>query len=277
VLRELQFKKLAAVIAHACDYVPFYRKRFKEIGFLPGDLKRLEDLEKIPPVSRQDVIDYHREMVDKKSKIRPKVKTIYTINTLNPISWTKTAKKINEFNPDKVIFQWVSPFFSLCFRIISSLLRAKKIVFLCHNVIPHEHTRLDNLLTRMAFKNATSFYVHSEEDKKNTLKIKANARVEVVKHPLYNVFYKKVSKKEAQKKLGVSGKVILFFGLVRKYKRLDSVLENWKKYEDQGYTLLIAGKFVANKRRYEYMIRKLNLNNIKIRILFYLNFLLTSL
>ena len=64
LLRELQFKKLTGVIAHACEYVPFYKKRFKEIGFLPGDLRCLEDLKRIPPVSRQDVIDYHMEMVD---------------------------------------------------------------------------------------------------------------------------------------------------------------------------------------------------------------------
>jgi phenylacetate-CoA ligase len=64
VLRETQFIRLKALLEYASNYIPFYRERFKQIGFDWRDLKEIEDLRQIPPLSRQEVIDFHREMVD---------------------------------------------------------------------------------------------------------------------------------------------------------------------------------------------------------------------
>jgi phenylacetate-CoA ligase len=58
-LRELQLQKLKALVRQACETVPFYARRFKEIGLVPGDVKTLEDFQRIPPLDRQDVI-HHR-------------------------------------------------------------------------------------------------------------------------------------------------------------------------------------------------------------------------
>ncbi|MGV7223009.1 MAG: phenylacetate--CoA ligase family protein [Nitrospinales bacterium] len=62
--RELQYRRLTSVVGNAYRYVPFYREKFKKIGFEPQDLKELDDLKKIPPLSRQEVIDLHKDMVD---------------------------------------------------------------------------------------------------------------------------------------------------------------------------------------------------------------------
>src|SRR5216683_7375381 len=63
-LKELQFQKLGAVLRHAYKSIPFYTKRFMEIGLVPGDIKTLEDMRHIPPIVRQDVIDHRLDMVD---------------------------------------------------------------------------------------------------------------------------------------------------------------------------------------------------------------------
>jgi phenylacetate-CoA ligase len=63
-LRELQFQKLSAVLRHAYRWNPFYTKRFMEIGLVPQDIKTLEDIRRIPPLVRQDVIDHRVDMVD---------------------------------------------------------------------------------------------------------------------------------------------------------------------------------------------------------------------
>lgn len=63
-LRDLQLQKLKRLIAYAYDRVPFYTKRFRDIGLLPGDIKSLEDLKRIPPLCRQDVINHRHAMVD---------------------------------------------------------------------------------------------------------------------------------------------------------------------------------------------------------------------
>ena len=65
-LQELQLIKLRQLLHYAQAAVPFYRKRFAEIGFQPGDIKTLDDLRHIPPLSRRDVIEHGREMVDER-------------------------------------------------------------------------------------------------------------------------------------------------------------------------------------------------------------------
>ena len=65
-LGELQFERLSTLLRHAEKWCPFYTKRFKEIGLAPGDIKTLEDIRRIPPLVRQDVIDHRRDMVDRR-------------------------------------------------------------------------------------------------------------------------------------------------------------------------------------------------------------------
>jgi len=63
-LRELQFQKLIAVLRHASRWIPFYARRLKEIGMEPEDVKTLEDIRRIPPLERRDVIEHRLDMVD---------------------------------------------------------------------------------------------------------------------------------------------------------------------------------------------------------------------
>lgn len=63
-LKELQFRKLSAVLRRVHTWNPFYTKRFKEIGLVPGDIKTLEDLRWIPPLDRQEVIKHRLDLVD---------------------------------------------------------------------------------------------------------------------------------------------------------------------------------------------------------------------
>jgi phenylacetate-CoA ligase len=62
-LRELQLQKLKAIVRQAYETVPFYARRFKEIGLAPGDIKSLEDFQRIPPLDRQDVIHHRLDLV----------------------------------------------------------------------------------------------------------------------------------------------------------------------------------------------------------------------
>ncbi len=63
-LREMQLRKMIRTLEYANSKIPYYMKVFKEIGFSPKDIKEIEDIRMLPPLSRQDVIDHHKEMVD---------------------------------------------------------------------------------------------------------------------------------------------------------------------------------------------------------------------
>jgi phenylacetate-CoA ligase len=63
--QELQLRKLKRLISFAYERVPFYTERFRAIGLLPGDIASLDDLKRIPPLGRQDVIDHRNALVDR--------------------------------------------------------------------------------------------------------------------------------------------------------------------------------------------------------------------
>ena len=54
-LVEHQNKCLRRVVRHAYDSVPFYRRKYDEAGVKPEDIKTVEDLSKLPIISKSDI------------------------------------------------------------------------------------------------------------------------------------------------------------------------------------------------------------------------------
>jgi len=54
-MRELQETKLRRLVRHAYRHVPYYRERMKAEGISPDDIRTLDDLSKLPFLSKDDV------------------------------------------------------------------------------------------------------------------------------------------------------------------------------------------------------------------------------
>ena len=54
-LQQLQLERLESTFSRVYRNVPFYRKKFDEIGFNPDDLRSLEDLRKLPFTTKNDL------------------------------------------------------------------------------------------------------------------------------------------------------------------------------------------------------------------------------
>jgi phenylacetate-CoA ligase len=54
-MRALQEDKLHRLVRHAYRHVPFYRERMKEAKLAPEDIRSLEDLQKLPMLTKADV------------------------------------------------------------------------------------------------------------------------------------------------------------------------------------------------------------------------------
>lgn len=91
-LRELQFQKLSVVLQHAYRWSPFYTRRFKEIGLAPGDIKTLEDIRRIPPLVRKDVVDHARDMVDLRFRESVSAADRASHGTGSPISFARLRR-----------------------------------------------------------------------------------------------------------------------------------------------------------------------------------------
>ncbi len=58
-LEQLQLERLEATLSRVYRNVPFYRKRFDEIGFDPDDLRSLSDLRRLPFTTKRDFRENH--------------------------------------------------------------------------------------------------------------------------------------------------------------------------------------------------------------------------
>ncbi len=56
-LESIQLKRLQAVLSHVYATVPFYKKKLDDAGILPGDIRTLKDLQRIPFTTKQDLRD----------------------------------------------------------------------------------------------------------------------------------------------------------------------------------------------------------------------------
>jgi len=56
-LHALQSERLDATVKNCYEHIPFYRQTFDDMGLLPGDIKSLDDLPKLPFTIKQDMRD----------------------------------------------------------------------------------------------------------------------------------------------------------------------------------------------------------------------------
>lgn len=56
-LEAIQLRRLQTTLENVYAKVPFYQKKFKEAGLVPGDIRSLKDLSKIPFTTKQDLRD----------------------------------------------------------------------------------------------------------------------------------------------------------------------------------------------------------------------------
>ena len=209
---------------------------------------------------------YKKEQKDYESDTFKVDGTNYCINTANPFNWVHVAKKINKLSPDLVVFQWWHPYFAPCYQIICSLLKTKEILFVCHNVFPHERFPMDRLLTQATLKKGKYYIVHSKLDEVDLLSVKKDARYKKAVIPTYNVFNKsQLEKDDARKILNVAQNefVLLFFGLIREYNGLKYLLKALSiiKNKIPNVKLYIVGDFGGEKDHYLKIIKDLNIEN----------------
>ncbi len=208
---------------------------------------------------------YHKEQKDFENDAFRIEDTKYWIHTANPINWVHMAHRILKRNPDMVIVQWWHPYFAPCYRILCGILnRHVPVVFVCHNVFPHEHFPMDRLLTRMALSTGSGFIVHSKSDEEDLHQLFSTAVCRRTVHPTYNAFqFEHLSMREARQRLGLGEQehLLLFFGFVREYKGLRYLLQAMPKIlaANPNTRLMIVGDFGSDEDSYLELIRELGI------------------
>jgi glycosyltransferase involved in cell wall biosynthesis len=85
--------------------------------------------------------------------------------------------------------------------------------------------------------------------------------VRVVEYPLLRATSSLPPREEAQRRLGVSGRVLLFFGYIRKYKGVDLLLRALARTPPAlQVSLLVAGEFYEPIEDYRSLIKELGIS-----------------
>jgi glycosyltransferase involved in cell wall biosynthesis len=200
------------------------------------------------------------------------VESVSLLDTANPFTYIKTYRAIREWKPDVLIVRyWMSYFAPSLGYITRKMKKHCKVISILDNVIPHEQRFFDTPLTKYFLKGSTGCVTLCEAVSEDLLKMKADARYTVIQHPLYSHFGAKKAREEAEQKLGLkSGKKnILFFGLIRKYKGLDILLEAFEKLPDD-YQLIIAGEPYGSFEPYQKIIDRLPGKDRIVKVLKYI-------
>ena len=183
--------------------------------------------------------------------------TNYALHTANPFNIIGVANYINKLKPKMVIIQWWHPYFAPCYWILCKLLRHTKILFVCHNVFPHERFPMDHFLTKLTLKQGNCYIVQSKMDADDLHTIIKNPVFKQIVHPTYNAFkIENIDKAEGRKRLNIpdNKKLLLFFGFIREYKGLKYLIQAMPDIVQKvtDVELLVVGDFVNEEEKAEY-------------------------
>lgn len=186
------------------------------------------------------------------------------LDSIGPLSWVRTYRRIRALAPDVLVFSYWMPFFAPAYGVVAWLVKRAvraRILFWCHNIIPHERRPGDRVLTKWVLKRADAFLLHTRAVTEQLLSFQPAAEHEVVPLPVPEIFGTPLDKHTAREKLGVRDeRILLFFGYVRPYKGLDLLLQALPVVLEQlEVRLLVVGEFYEDERRYRRMIEALGL------------------
>jgi glycosyltransferase involved in cell wall biosynthesis len=191
----------------------------------------------------------------------------YILDSLWPGSWGQAVHLIQQFQPDVVICTWWTTFLAPLYWWVGSRLRREKtrVGFMIHNVIPHEARFYDRFLARQALGRGEAYLVFSEREKARLQQLISlpSQLIFTTPLPVFSPEQSLISKETARTRLGLpdNAPVLLFFGLVRPYKGLHSLIEALSILSHKGLhpILLVAGEIWGDPLEYHTQVRQLNL------------------
>ncbi len=189
------------------------------------------------------------------------------VDPWNPLSWWQTARRVAQFAPQLLVIPWWVTFWALPTGVIARLVRRNsptRIVFVHHNVLPHEPRRWDPTLARFALKPGHGHVVQSGVEGERLRRLLPGAAPLVASIPIYDMLADQMPDRiqaRRQLELPVDAQVILLFGFVRPYKGLQHLLAALPAVRQRlpNVRLVIAGEFWGDKMSYLAQIARLGL------------------
>jgi len=204
----------------------------------------------------------------KKTFFKHQDKIYRIINSINPFTWFKAIKKIRSINPDNVIFVWWMPFFGPVYGTIARFIKKQtntKITFLVENYISHENRWFDRFFSKITL-NQSDYFICQSDFVRNRISEVHKKKIFKTTLSVYDCYdFNEYDKVSAKKWLNINpkNKVVMFFGLIRRYKGLDKLIRSFKMIEEKypDLTLLVVGECYEDISYYEDIIKEMGIED----------------
>jgi glycosyltransferase involved in cell wall biosynthesis len=193
-----------------------------------------------------------------------RVDTEPVLDMLAPWQWPGAGRKVAAWRPHGLVYKWWLPFMGPGYASVLSAARraGSQVVMIADNLVPHEKRPFDNLFTGLVLKRTDSYIVQSESVEEDLHRLAPGARYRRVPHPIYVQYASDQSREEARTALDIEGDLLLFFGFVRRYKGLDTLIEAMPQIlKTRDATLIVAGEFYEPAEPYRARVAQLGLTD----------------
>jgi glycosyltransferase involved in cell wall biosynthesis len=161
--------------------------------------------------------------------------TVRDLSWKRPGTWWRAGRSIAT-SADAVVFVVVTPLQLPAYMVVARSCRRhrRRLIAVCHNVLPHEPRRGDRMLTRRFLSGMDSVLVHSETERDRAESLVSRPTA-VAALPYFFPKLPPVASAPDE------GRTLLFLGFIRPYKGLDVLLESVARSVSRP-RLLVAGE-----------------------------------
>ncbi len=196
----------------------------------------------------------------------PGIKIYTWLHSVNPFNWINNARKIIRLNPDVVVIHYWMPFFAPVMGFLARRIRKKtnaKVIAVVHNLIPHEKQAFSGFLTSYFTNSLEGIICLSSSVLQEVKDFNTSIPALYLPHPVYDIYGSRVSRESAISHLNLdqNKKYLLFFGLIRKYKGLDLLLNSFARIDMPDIRLIVAGEFYEDKSTYISLAEELGISD----------------
>lgn len=181
----------------------------------------------------------------------PKREAVAMLDSIGPATLWRTSNYLALQEVDHVVIPYWTGYLAPALRAVAKRTQVP-VTALLHNAIPHDAGKIQRYLGRRFMQVPDRFVTLSQSVTDDLKKLRPDAPVNTLFHPVYDHFGEGVDRAKARDAINVPAhkKTLLFFGLIRPYKGLDTLLEAFGRLPDD-YHLIIAGEAYEDTAKYE--------------------------
>ena len=179
--------------------------------------------------------------------------TPLALDLMNPLSWLLSARRLRASRADMLLVACWSGILAPLTAVMRRVSGLPTVVLL-HNFTSHESIPGESMLKRLLVSSSDGFITLSRAVESELRSFAPASRTLSLFHPVYERQSVSPSKADARRALDLpdTAKVLLFFGYIREYKGVDTLLEAMASVarRDDSVRLVIAGEYILDPGRF---------------------------